>query len=263
MKKIFIITIIFLGLYNVAFSQWEFQYFVLKVGVNHQMYSNQPDTLNNFYINTPEGEMRAFPSEKFLDYVPGINAALHFHLDFQNDNGGLVAGIEYFNFGFSSKYNNFNAEYSLISTKRIHGVGLPLMLKFGREIFNDQKYFFGGVQYNINLSLQTTETLNIYTESKNTWAKDIQFLKSQPIFCVGFNYMIFNIELDYMPKNFLNSEYTYNAGTSDFPAMIRPYSGQPKNLFFLKTSLNVPLSPWTTKKNYTLHKIVKRLKFWR
>jgi hypothetical protein len=263
MKKILVLISIFTFFCGTAFSQWEFQYFVLKVGVNHHMLSPQPDTLNNYYLSTPVGEMRLFPSETYMDYVPGINADLHFHLDFQNDKGGVVAGLQYFNYAISAKYENFNQQYFLYSTYRVNGVGIPLLVKFGNDIFNDQRYFFFGVQYNLNIALQTVETTNWLTESTVVWAKDNQVIKSQPVFCFGFNYLVFNFELDYMPKNFLNPEYLKNVSSSDNPVYIKPYSFQPNNLFYFKTSLNIPLSPWTTKKNYTLHKIIKRLKFWR
>lgn len=221
------------------------------------MLSPQPDTLNNLYLNTPDGEMRLFPSKTYMDYIQGFNVELHFHLDFQNDKGGVVAGIQYFSYGISAKYENFDKQYFLISKQRVNGIGIPLLVKFGNDIFNDQRYFFAGVQYNLNIMLQTIETTTSSNLTKTVWTKDDnQTIQGQPVFCFGFNYMIFNIELNYMPKNFLNPEYTPRYS-------IKPYSVQPNNLLYLKTSINIPLSPWTTKKNYTLHKLVKKLKFWK
>lgn len=262
-KKLIILFVILLGINTFSYSQWEFQYFVLKAGVNHHMFSPQPDTVNNFFMKTPYGEMRAIPTKQFSDYIPGFNVDLHFHLDFQNDKGGIVAGIQYFNYGISSKYANFDTLYTLIASHRVYGIGIPFIIKFGNEIFNDQKYFFAGVQYNINLSMQKIETVNWSAIPKKVMVKNTEFIKGQPVFLFGFNYMIFNIELNFMPKNFINQDFGVSVGPEGKEVVVRPYTGQPDKLFYLKTSLNIPLSPWTTKKNYTLHKIVKRLKFWR
>jgi len=257
MKKYILFTI-FLTISSITFAQWEFQYFDLKVGLNHHAFSPQPDTLNNLYLKTPDGQMRMFPTEKFFDYVPGINAGLHFHLDFQNDNGGFIIGAEYFNYGTSSKYENFNKFYTLTSTKRIHGIGIPMYVKFGNEIFDKQQYFFAGLQYNINVTLQTFERVNWIVDYRSTWVKNTEFTKNNTIIFIGFNYLIVNIELDFMTKNFLNAAYSVNKGTTEKPYIIAPYTVQTKNLFYLKTSVNIPLSEWTTRKNYWLHKTMKR-----
>lgn len=227
------------------------------------MFSPQPDTLNNLYLYTPDGEMRMFPTEKFMDYVPGINASMHFHLDFQNDKGGIVAGISYFNYGISAKYENHNQLYYLTTTQRVNGVGIPFFVKFGNDIFNDQRYFTLGVQYNLNLALQTIESVNWITESKSIWTKDNQTIKGHPVFFFGFNYLILNFQIDYMPKSFLYHDYTKNVGTSEIPVYAKPYENQPDNLLFFETSINIPLSPWTTRKSYAVNRIVKRIKFWR
>jgi len=261
MKKYLLIAIFLVILKTITYAQWEFQYFDLKLGITHHMLSPQPDTLNNLFVNTPDGQMRMFPTEKFvIDYVPGINAGLHFHIDFQNDNGGFIIGLEYFNCGMSSKYENFNKKYSLIVTKKMHGVGIPIYVKFGNEIFDKQFYFFAGMQYNINLNLQTVEQVSWLTLKATNWKKNNnEYLKNNTVFFLGINYMIANFELDYMNKNFLNPDYLYNVGTTDNKINIFPNKVQAKSLFFFKTSVNIPLSPWTTKKNYKLHRLVKRL----
>jgi len=263
MKKLIIISIFFLVISKISYSQWEFQYFVLKVGINHHIASPQPDTLNNLYINTPDGEMKMTPSKQYLDYVPGVNISLHFHLDFQNDKGGIVSGISFFNYGISAKYENFNQKYYLYQTQRINGIGIPFFVKLGNDIFNDQKYFIFGVQYNLNLMLQTIDATNWITTKRVVQAKDNQFISGNPIFFIGFNYMIFNFQIDFMPDSFLNHEYSVNVGNTEYSENIQPYKNQPDNLLYIETSINIPLSKWTTRKSYTINKITKRLKFWR
>ncbi len=263
MKKYLFTVLICIISFNIARSQWEFQYFDLKLGITHHALSKQPDSLNNFFLKTPDGQMRLSPSEKYFDYVPGINAGLHFHIDFQNDKGGFIIGAEYFNMGISSKYEfineDYNIDYSLTSTKRIHGMGLPIYIKFGDEIFDRQMYGFAGMQYNINISLQTVEQVNWLTEKRSIWVKNNEFLKNNKVFFIGFNYMFFNIELDYMSANFLNPNHLVNVGSTDTPVNVSPYKVQPKSLLFMKTSINLPLSSWTTRKNHKLHRLIKRL----
>jgi len=255
MKKI-ILTIIFASILSGAFAQWEFRYFVLKVGATHQMMSPSPKAINNLFLNTQYGEMRLTPDTTFfVDYVPGFNVALHFHFDFSNDKGGIVIGAEYQNFGISSKYKSVYGDYSLIQTHRLNSIGIPIYLKFGNEIFNRQNYFFAGLKYNFNLAVRTTDVVNWSIEHKSKWLNDNEFVSNNLTFFVGFNYMIFNVQLDFMPTTFLNKEYTLNLNGS-----VKPYSTQPDKLFFLETSITVPLSKWTTSKSYFINRMVRKFK---
>ena len=254
-KKIITISIlIFINL--TAFSQFEFTYFVFRFGANHQMFSRQPDSINNLYINTTDGEMKLLPDTTFfLDYVPGFHADLHFHIDFANDKGGIVAGIEYLNMGISEKYITVN-DVSLIRTFRIHSIGIPLYIKFGNRIFNKQKYFFGGLKYNINFAMQTNEKVSIQNSKyRINWNIEDEFDQNNITLFVGFNYMIFNFEFDFMPKAFLNRDYSINIGDENNSQIVKPYKGQTNRIFYIKTSINIPISKWTTNRSRFLKKI--------
>ena len=259
MKKIIILFII-INISLSAYSQWEFKYFVLRFGANHHLLSPQPDTLNNLYLDTYDGEMRLFPDTAyFFDYVPGYHAGLHFHFDFSNDMGGIVAGVEYQNSGISEKYVTSQGGYSLVRTHWVHSVGFPLYIKFGREIFDQQKYLFAGVKYNINFAMQTREKVSWAIEPRTTWYSENQFAQNNIVILLGFNFLIFNLEFDFMPSTFLNKEYAIGGGGPN-PQTIKPYSSQKDRIFFIKTSINIPLSPWTTNKSYFLHKLVRKFK---
>lgn len=257
MKKIIIIATILLSV-NSVFAQWEFQYFVLRVGANHHSFSGQPDTLYNFYAQTPEGEMRMTPVKNYLEYNPGYHLDLLFHIDFKNDNGGLVFGAQYMNMSISAKYQSINQKYNLIEKHTVHAIGLPVFVKFGKEIFDRQFYGYAGGQYNFNMDMYKKQTASWDVNPLTMKAEQQEYLSGNALIFIGFNYMFFNIQFDYYPQNFLNPDYIVNVG-SNSDVIVKPYSVQPKNLFLLRTSLSIPLSPWTTKRIYFLHRFFQRI----
>ncbi len=259
MKKIYILIIIFLVSFNV-FSQWEFNYFVFKAGANHHMLSPQPQKNNTMFISTPEGEYRLTPDTTFFtDYVPGFQAGLNFHFDFTNDMGGIVIGAEFQNKGISAKYKTIRGDYELLQTHRINSISIPFFVKLGNEIFNQQKYFFGGVRFNVNFGLYTLDEVNWITEPKSTYNKKENFVNNNIAFLLGFNFLIFNFELNFYPNTFLDKLQTENIGSANDPYWVNKYENQPDKLFFLQTSIYIPISNWTTSKFYFLHKIFRNL----
>ena len=243
-----------------VFSQWEFNYFVFKAGMNHHMFSPQPKGTSTMYISTPDGEYRLEPDSLFVsDYVPGIQAGLNFHFDFSNDMGGIIIGAEYQNKGISSKFNTINRDYNLLQTHRINSISVPFFIKLGKEIFNQQRYIFGGVRFNLNFGLHTFEKVNWMTESKISYNNERYFVNNNISFSLGVNYNIFNIEFNFYPDTFLDKLYSQNVGTENDEYWVKPFEGQPDNLMFLQTSFYIPISPWTTSKFYFIHKIFRRL----
>lgn len=257
MKKIIISSILILSFTNI-FAQWEFRYFVVRTGATHHLFSKQPAQNNNFFLNTSDGHMRLAPDTAsfFIDYVPGINFDLHFHFDFNNDKGGIVVGAEYTNIGISARYKSIYGDYSLTQTHRVNTVGVPVYVKFGNEIFDQQKYFFAGAKYNLNLSATVTDKVNWTSKTTTQAVNENALIENNLSFFVGFNFMFANIQLEYMPESFLNPEYSITKGTQK----IKPYSTQPQNLFFVRTSITVPLSEWTTNKSYFLSRLLRRLR---
>ncbi len=278
-KYILILTIFALFTATQSYAQWEFQYFTLRAGANHNALSAQPTYYSRLFLTTPDGMMKAKPSAQYIDYVPGVNAGLFFHWDFESDKGGLVIGGEIANLGFQSKYETYEekeyrngdivdpspvlekANYSCIRTYRLTTFSIPVMLKFGREIYQDQQYMYVGGQYNMNLSLKTIDQGSWSTTKSIVKGTPDEIIKSNLVFFIGYNYSIFNIQLDYMMKNFLNPEFVYVDKIST--AKYKPYGNQPQNLFYLKTSINLPLSEWTTKRYYFMYKLWRKIRFWR
>ncbi len=250
MKKI-LITIIFIFANLLAFSQWEFNYFVLKVGLNHHLLSSQPTNSQAFFLHTVEGDYQLFPDTSFFpDYVPGIQAGLNFHFDFTNDKGGIIIGAEYMNAGISARYSTVDEKYSLIQTHRINAISVPLLVKFGNEIFNQQRYFTAGIRFNFNFGLHTIETVSWTDIKKTDYVDELLFVNNNLIFVAGFNFLFFNMEFDFFPQTFLDKEYSTNIGSANDKLVIQPYKYQPDNLMFVQTNLYIPLSSWTTSKSY-------------
>lgn len=257
----YILILIFLGFGINTYAQWEFNYFVLKAGANHHMLSKQPEPLNSFFLHTVEGDLRLMPDSTFFpDYVPGFQVGLNFHFDFPNDKGGVIIGAEYLNQGVSSKYTTIDGDYYLIQTHRINSVSLPLMVKFGKEIFDQQKYFFAGIRFNVNFGLQTIENVSWTAIPKKSYAKDYLFVNNNIGFVAGFNFLVFNFEFDFYPLTFLDKLYSVNVGTETDKFITFPYANQPDKLMFLQTNLYIPISSWTTSKSYFMHNIMRNFK---
>lgn len=259
--KILFFTIISVFIGFNAYSQWEFNYFVFKAGANHHMFSKQPEPVNSFFLHTLEGELRLEPDSIFTpDYVLGFQAGLNFHFDFPSDKGGIVIGAEYLNQGVSSKYVTIDQQYYLIQTHRINCVSFPLMLKFGKEIFDQQKYFFVGARFNVNFGMQTIDEVSWTDIPKENYTTNNLFVNNNFGVVAGFNFLVFNFEFDFYPFTFLNKQYSYNVGTTVDKFMAFPYAGQPDNIMFLQTNLYIPISSWTTSKSYFMHNIMRMFK---
>jgi len=274
MKKTTLLILIFVFTNaGIAFSQWEYQYFVLKLGVNHNFSSTKSSEVANKYLLTPAGHMKLKPSSSSTNYVPGFTAGMNFHYDFQSDNAGIIFGAEFNRIGYKSKFetvdetNVVRSKFTLTETYQMSTISFPVLLKLGREMFDKQRYFFIGGQFNLNRKMQTIQQVDWKTEKGVVKALPDEILKNNIVLIAGFNYLVFNVQVEYMTKNFMNPAYIYfydvnNTENPKDDIQYTPYSTLPKHLVFVRTSLNIPLSAWTTKKNYTVYKIWKRIKFW-
>ncbi len=260
MKKFYIIIFIIFANFS-AYSQWEFNYFVLKIGMNHHLLSAQPENSEAMFLHTVEGDFQLHPDSAFFpDYVPGIQAGLNFHFDFTNDKGGIIIGAEYLNAGISSKYSTDNKKYSIIQTHRINSVSVPLLVKFGNEIFNQQRYFTAGIRFNFNFGLNTIEQASWTDIKRTTYDDQLVFVNNNLVFVAGFNFLLFNMEFNFFPQTFLDKQYSTNLGSNTDKFIIQPYKYQPDNLMFIQTSLYIPLSSWTTSKSYFFHNLMLMFK---
>lgn len=256
-KRLFIIIVsIFLA--SNIYAQWEFNYFVIKFGANHNMFSQQPTSSNNLYLKTPTGISQLIPDKDFFsDYVPGATIGIDFHVDMPNDKLGFVIGANYQNKGISAKYISLNGNYSLVQTHRINCISIPFLIKIGNDIFNLQSYALIGARFDINWGLSITDKVSYNAIPKTVFITDKYFNQSNIGLVIGYNFYIFNFEFSYYLDNFLDRTYVENIGTKNDPQNVKFFEHQPQNVFFFQTSIYIPLSPWTKNRIYFLNRLFR------
>ncbi len=250
-KSIWLSILLMFVFFSLKAQKNEYRYMAIKVGITHN-YNFFAGTENiDFMFKTPEGDMKQISKSAF-NYIPGGSVNLHYHLDSKTDKYGFIIGLEYQNNGSRSKYESENKNYSLVDQYRVQAVGLPFIVKFGgKNIYINQKYLFVGVQYNYYIISQNIQ--------KSSWNKQVyshalsaeEKNKSGVAAFLGFNYNIFNVQLEFWTTNFVFPEYSVTVDGIN----LKPYSHIPGYNLFLKTSINIPLNRWITTKNWTAEKI--------
>ncbi len=254
MKKIlFIILFIISVLQNSNAQKWEFNYFALEIGINHG-FAGAPDTLNNFFVKTDNGDVVVFPNSN-LEYTPGFNAGLQFHHDFNNNSIGLVFGAKFTTNGFKAGYTSSDKKISLKQTNRVYGVAIPLFIKLSSELYNNQAYFYAGAECQLNFNAYTIEKLKDESQKRRVKIDDGALNKIVvPVF-IGFNYKLFNMRATVITKNFLNRDYQMPVGEGKYAQTIKPYKTMPSALIYIQTGFVIPISQWTKNRSYIMSKI--------
>ena len=255
--KYYFVLISFLISLQVFSQKSEYQYFSFKLGYN-QGFSTQPGFNVNKYLSTPAGEMQLTPVDSYLGYIPGFVANIFYHYDLPTDNAGVMVGLEYDNYGVSSKYETVNGIYNLIEQHRVNAIGIPLTFKIGPKFYDKQTYGFLGAQFNYNLSMKVNQKVNWMDTPSSAKLTSDEFTNTTMAFFVGFNWMVLNIQFDYVPGTFFNKEYIVPGAATT----ITPYSTQADNMFFLKVSFHTPTNDWLGSQNYKLKRFLRKIKFW-
>jgi len=251
MKKYIIILLIIISGSILKAQKNEYRYVALKAGISHNYNFFASRNNSDVMFTTLSGDMLKSPVAS-INYIPGGAASLNYHIDSKTDKRGFVVGIEFQNNGFRSKYVSENGGYFLVDQYRVQAIGIPFSFKLsGSNIYINQKYFYAGVQYNYYIVSQNIQKASwdgqIYSHALSIDERR----KSGLAAFLGFNYYIYNFQIEYWTSNFVNPEYiTQNNG-----AVLKPYSHLPKANFFLKTSINIPLTRWLTTKSWTAEKI--------
>lgn len=281
-RKTTYLIIFLLITHHVLYAQSEYRYFGLRFGFNHNFLNPKPEAATDKFLTTPDGDMRIFPiqdeemlggaSKTYIDYNVGFTGDVQYHFDFKNDKVGLIFGVQYATNGISAKYlarpgtleeiqnseNNppsyiYNDDYWVVEKNRVYSVGVPLALKFGKDIYSEQFYFFLGGQYNLNLFRTQTHKVGWGAESYKTKSSDGITSGNIQVFA-GINYLIFNLEFNYMMGTFLDETYRDPNG-------FLPFRDQPKGAWGVKTSIYIPLSEWLVLKSWSAEKIRRKFKF--
>ena len=259
MKKIllFIAFLLFLINGQVAAQKFgEYQYIVFKAGINNNFAITGTKAYDNRYLMSPTGNVRLEALNQF-NYTPGGQIGLQYHYDFKSDQGGIIFGLMYENYGIAASYKTIDDQYTLTERHKMHAVTIPAFVKFGVEIFDQQSYGYAGVQYNLNIALMEIQSVDWEPTRRYILPKE-QMRPENFTFVLGYNYLIFNIELNYLPQNFFKTDYEVDINDN----IITPFEVQPNNLIYVKSSLTLPLNDWAGSKNYKFKKFIRKVKFW-
>ncbi len=262
MKKSFLIISIFILSASSVFAQWdsEYDYFSFKFGAVNTLFSGQPDTLLNKILVAKNGydHYQLFPDTGFnFNYVPGYYGSFIYNHDLKNNNVGVSLGIDYRMYGVASNYYTKSIpEYTYREVYNISQISVPAYIRYGKKFYETQKYIYGGLSFNYNLMLSKSEQVS-YSETGKTVELSKDVLKKSNVSAIaGFNYMFFNVELDYVFGSFLSKDYTLDLADG---STIKPYEGQPNHAFFIKTGLTVPINSWTPRKVYAIEMWFRRI----
>lgn len=256
-KSIIILLILFTSSYGFSQFKSEFDYFTIKAGAIHTLFTPQPDTLPNKMMYDQNGidHLQAFPDSGFhINYSPGYYGALYFNHDLKNDNVGISVGVEYRMYGITSNFYSIPG-YTLKEINRVSQVTVPVYIKFGQKFYEPQKYMYAGASVSYNLFATKVEKVS-YTEDIKITKYDNSVLRKTNVAAIlGFNYMFFNIEANYVFGNFLSKDYTTTYGNFD----VKPYAVQPQGSLFIKTGLAFPINSWTPRKIYAVQQWFRRI----
>ncbi|MFN8255129.1 MAG: outer membrane beta-barrel protein [Bacteroidales bacterium] len=257
MKCRLLIIIITLGLSSMLKAQKnEYQYIGVRFGASHG-FSGAPAMNTNKYLNVPpfNDEMVLLPVSSYKGYTPGFVFDILYHFDFTTDNAGVVAGLEYNYNGISAKYNTEQGGYSMKETFRMNTIGVPVFFKYGPDIWDTQRYFYAGFQFNYIISMQSVQDYSWGTTPSAEKVDPNAYNKTSFGLFAGFNYLAFNIQLDFNPKSVFNKDYRNPDGY-----LIN--AGQVDQTITIKTCVNVPYG-WLSDKSYWWKKKLRKFPLWK
>jgi len=263
MKNILLLISILILSINTSFGQWEYTYFSLKLGLTSTYLTPQQTTAPYLLLKNENGNFEKIFTAKEKGINPEYNfknrpfGEIQINYDFASNKGGLIGAVNYTSFTISQNFYLENSQkIQLTRDLTIHSIGIPVILKLGKGIFDYQRYFFGGIQFNLNRALTITEAAAWSDKKYSQSVTNNQFVNQNFQFILGYNYLIFNIEADYLPGSFLNQNYLDEN-------QIAIFSSQKKDILYFKFSLTLPFTPWLSIKNYQLYKLKRKIIFWK
>ncbi len=263
MKKSIIILSLFILSSLSAFAQWnnEYDYFSLKAGATHTLFTPQPGDMPNKMVYAKNGydQYQVFPdTTKFnFNYAPGYYVSFMYNHDLKNNKIGLSIGLDYRMYGIVSNYTaKAIPEFSYREIYRGSQISLPFYIKYGKKFYESQRYLYFGGSLNYNLFLSKTEKPSYSETSKSIKLDKAALKKSNFNLLLGFNYMFFNFEVGYVFGNFLSKNYSMELPDG---STIKPYETQAKNNFLFKTGITIPLNSWTPRKVYAIEMWFRRI----
>ncbi len=265
MKSYFLLILVSLLIIGTSFGQGsEYRYIALRFGFSNA-FSGQPDMNPNKYLKVPGipaediQEMQLTPLGSYAGYTPGFKVSVLYHFDFTGDVAGVITGIDYNNTGISSKYETINGAYTLKETHRLNMVGVPLVFKYGPDIWDTQRYVYAGVQFNYIFSMATSEKTS-WGETGGAKLQSDEFKNMTFNLMLGMNWKVVNIQLDFYPSSVFNDKYTDALDADGTP--LYKYEGQVKQFFTITTSVNIPYG-WLSEKTFWWRRKLRKVPFWK
>ena len=154
--------------------------------------------------------------DKIVITTPFLNVSSFYNFDFKYI--GFAIGLEHSNYGIRSAYDPFSPD-GFLDQNRVLALGLPLLVKLG------PLYFGGNYFWNYYHTRKQTFVLDDNFEKYADFNSDQVQQFSQVIF-LGVRLGSWGVEINYMPENFLKTEYKDPNG-------FKPYEKQGA-LFFVK-----------------------------
>lgn len=248
-------------------SKSEYRYWNFVVGLNHGFGSAFGGGSNEYMLHKtgdgilssdvssyettyhPSGDM--FKEVKGFTYTPGYHIGFVYNYDLLNNRTGVVAGVEFSNYGFTNRYESTISNENVKETFRSMGFTIPILFKFSSEdIYSDMQYFCVGIKANMNLAVARGQKAS-WTDQK--YGEKLSNGKSA-LSCaatLGFNTGMFSCNVNYMFMEFVDSKYANEEGRTPFKGI--------KGHIYLCTSLNVPMTRWLSIHNWTAEKIRRKL----
>lgn len=249
MKKIFLIIVLAIIATGTSmaqgigmdggFSKSEYRYWNFVAGLNFGFGGTLGSSNPDLYLKTSEGDFKQ--DKKGFTITPGYQVGFVYNYDLLNNRMGVVAGVEFINYGVQNIYKSQINDMKVKDAYRSMGVAIPVLFKFSSEdIYRDMKYFCVGVKPIINVSVMESQKADGWTaDNYGGKVDDKDALAMAATF--GFNYRMVSVNVDYMFKEFVK--------TDDF-----------KGHIFVCTSLNLPMTRWLCIHNWTAEKIRRKIK---
>lgn len=257
-KKTFLLfLLVFFAGYTFMSAQSEYRFISVRLGLNHNAFSPKPEAAPYHFGNTPIsniGDLKLEVADRYIDYNVGFLADIYYHFDFQNDKVGIVAGAEFANNSVSTKYVSPLHDYEVVDRFKMYSVGVPLMVKVGENIYRDQFYFFAGGQFNYNLKMVEVQRPSWTDHVAERELQSDEMATYNYSFFIGVNYLVFNLQLDFMPNTLFNTDFQQAEAVNPNEKLLI-YENQPKFLMAVKTSIHIPLSEWLVIKSWEAEKI--------
>ena len=235
----------------------EYRYANFVIGLNHCFGSSIGGKSDNLLIHTGYGDLKQ--EKKGFAYTPGFQVGVVYNFDLKNNKTGIVFGGKIVDYGFKNKYkclenSNYNVaagDYVTTETFRSIGLQIPILFKFGTsDIYREMSYAYFGVQPTLNFTVAKSHKGNWTDDKYGEKLSDGKSMLSVAA-TFGYNYDIWSFSLSYMFMEFVDSKFEDSNGK-------KPYNGI-KGHIYLCTSLNIPMTRWTTIHNWTAEKIRRKL----